>query len=62
MISGACLLGFGLKFIFHWKGKLLILARLLNLCADAFMLCATGNTDQPFANGLAIEKGRLLDQ
>ena len=57
MISRACLLVSGLKFIFHWKAELLILAKsLLSSFADVFMPCVTENKDVSSANSLALKE------
>ena len=57
MTSRNCLLGSGLKFIFHWKIQLLILAKLLlSSFADVFMSCVTDNKDVSSVNSLALEE------
>ena len=53
MTSRTCLLISGLKFIFHWKAKSLILAQsLFSLFADVFMWCVMENKYMSSENSL----------
>ena len=62
MTSWACLLESGLKFIFHWKAQLLILAKsLFSSFADVFMSSVTESKDVSSANSLALEERPVID-
>ena len=52
----ACLLGYGLKFIFHWKVHLLISYKsLFNSFAEVPTSCITENKDVLSANNFAFD-------
>ena len=54
-ISWACLLGSGLKFIFHWKAHLLIWYKsLFNSFAEVSTSCTTENKDVSSGNNLHL--------
>ena len=56
IISWACLIRSGLKFIFHWKAQSVIFFRsLFNSIADVFVLCPTRNTEVSSADSLAFD-------
>ena len=56
MTSWACLLGSGLKLIFHWKVQSLIFFKLLfSSFAEVFMSFLTKKRDASSANNFALE-------
>ena len=62
MTSWACLLGSGLKLIFHWKSQSLIFFEsLLSSFVEVVMSCVTENRDVSSVNNFALE-GSLPDK
>ena len=56
MTSWACLLGSGLKLIFHWKSQSLIFFKsLLSSFVEVVMSCVTENRDVSPANNFVLE-------
>ena len=56
MTSMACLLGSGLKLIFHWCAQWLVLAKsLLISAAELSLLCTTENKEVSSANNLVLD-------
>ena len=55
MTSCACLVGSGLKFIFHWNTQVLVLVEsLFNSLADLAIFSTTENSDASSANNFGL--------